>query len=351
MINIRPNRCERGVTMKRKAKYTVTALLLAVCLVFFELAYPDKTTAQSAIEAAADTEGYIRYIDFTPTQKALEYAAKLDIETHGDIRHIRMYELLAVYSANTGGSYKNYKNNSLDAIQKRYADGEELIAMVKNETLLNYYLTAYEAVLGSFVGEYTELDADGKLCSDKKYGIRVFSPIAKDHYYSHYDDFGASRSFGYKRSHLGHDMLGSIGTPIIAVESGYVEACGWNTYGGWRIGIRSFDGKRYYYYAHLRRDHPYNDIYEGKIINAGEVIGYLGMTGYSQKENTNNISTPHLHFGMQVIFDKSQKDGNNQIWIDLYQITTFLEKYRSSVKRKDKEYVSKCTYFYPCEPD
>jgi len=48
-----------------------------------------------------------------------------------------------------------------------------------------------------------------------------------------------------------------VGTPVIAVESGYVEAMGWNQYGGWRIGIRSFDKKRYYYYAHLRQNYPY----------------------------------------------------------------------------------------------
>ncbi len=52
--------------------------------------------------------------------------------------------------------------------------------------------------------------------------------------------------------------MGSIGTPVIAVEGGVVEALGWNQYGGWRIGIRSFDGQRYYYYAHLRRDHPFH---------------------------------------------------------------------------------------------
>ncbi len=75
---------------------------------------------------------------------------------------------------------------------------------------------------------------------------------------------------------------GSIGTPIIAVESGYVEALGWNQYGGWRIGIRSFDRKRYYYYAHLRKDHPYaKDLQEGQVVTAGDVIGYLGITGYS----------------------------------------------------------------------
>ena len=126
--------------------------------------------------------------------------------------------------------------------------------------------------------------------------------------------------------------MGSIGTPIIAVESGIVEAVGCKQYGGWRIGIRSFDGKRYYYYAHLRKNHPYTkDMCEGKIVKAGDVIGYLGMTGYSIKENVNNINVPHLHFGMQLIFDESQKDGVNQIWIDVYQIINFLKKNKSEV--------------------
>jgi len=70
---------------------------------------------------------------------------------------------------------------------------------------------------------------------------------------------------------------------------------------------------------------------EGKIVKAGDVIGYLGMTGYSTKENVNNINVPHLHFGMQLIFDESQKEGVNQIWIDVYQIINFLKKNKSEV--------------------
>ena len=35
--------------------------------------------------------------------------------------------------------------------------------------------------------------------------------------------------------------MAATGTPVIAVESGTVEVMGWNQYGGWRIGIRSFD--------------------------------------------------------------------------------------------------------------
>lgn len=125
-----------------------------------------------------------------------------------------------------------------------------------------------------------------------------------------------------------------IGTPIIAVESGYVEAIGWNQYGGWRIGIRSFDGKRYYYYAHLRQNYPYREqLKEGDVVTAGDVIGYMGHTGYSTKENVNNIDTVHLHFGLQLIFDEAQKEGNNEIWVDCYNLTRFLYKNRSAVQK------------------
>jgi murein DD-endopeptidase MepM/ murein hydrolase activator NlpD len=160
----------------------------------------------------------------------------------------------------------------------------------------------------------------------------VFSPIAKGYGFSHYDDFGNGRSFGYRRKHLGNDLMGSVGTPIIAIESGTVEVAGWNMYGGWRVGIRSFDKKRYYYYAHLRKGHPFpKSMAEGQIVKAGDVIGYLGMTGYSRKENVNNINVPHLHMGIQLIFDECQKDGINQIWIDVYNIVELLRKNRSEV--------------------
>jgi hypothetical protein len=55
------------------------------------------------------------------------------------------------------------------------------------------------------------------------------------------------------------------------------------------------------------------------------------MTGYSTKKNVNNIRTPHLHFGMQLIFDESQKESTNEKWIDVYQIVRLLQKNRSAV--------------------
>lgn len=64
------------------------------------------------------------------------------------------------------------------------------------------------------------------------------------------------------------------------------------------------------------------------------MIGYLGHTGYSSTENTNNIAEPHLHFGLQLIFDESQKEGNNEIWIDCYELIRFLAINRPRPSRK-----------------
>ena len=212
---------------------------------------------------------------------------------------------------------------------------------VKDMKYYSYYREAYGAVLDGWVGEY-QIEQEGENGQKEwadVYGLKAFSPIARDFPYQDYDDFGASRSYGYRRNHLGHDLLGQVGTPVIAVESGYVEALGWNQYGGWRIGIRSFDRKRYYYYAHLRQNIPYaEDLEEGSVVQAGDVIGYLGRTGYSATENVNNIDSYHLHFGIQLIFDESQKEGNNEIWIDCYQLVRFLYKtvrlYSGTMRRR-----------------
>ena len=199
-----------------------------------------------------------------------------------------------------------------------------------------YYHEAYSAALGGLLGSYA-IEKDGVWVAD--YGLKAFSPIAAGYGYGHCDDFGAARSFGFKRKHLGHDMMGSLGTPIVAVEGGVVEALGWNRYGGWRVGIRSFDGRRYYYYAHLKKDKPFApNLKEGDTVQAGDLIGFMGRSGYSERENVNNIETVHLHFGMELIFDESQKECNSEIWIDVYDIIRLLDSHRSSIRDGQRLY-------------
>ena len=93
------------------------------------------------------------------------------------------------------------------------------------------------------------------------------------------DDFGELRPGG---PHPGIDMAAVPETPVVAVADGVwrhdVGGAGGN--GVWLTGLDNVS----YYYAHFSH---YSDAPEG-LIRAGEVIGFVGMTG--------NATGPHLHF-------------------------------------------------------
>ena len=294
--------------MKRRIAYLL-ALLVAV-----------------GMPVRADT---IRWVDFDVGYEAMKYALDQDIATFDQEKHISWIDTLALAACRTGGKC------SLASVKKAAADlkgdrsPQELLG--DQSKYYDYYHRAYTAALGGLVGSYAiEKDGEWKAC----YGLKAFSPVAAGYGYSHCDDFGVSRSFGFQRKHLGNDLMGGLGTPIVAVEGGIVEAMGWNRYGGWRVGIRSFDSRRYYYYAHLKKDTPFAPgLQEGDVVQAGDLIGFMGRTGYSDRENVNNIETVHLHFGLQLVFDESQKECNSEIWIDVYNIVRLLATHRSSLQK------------------
>lgn len=276
----------------------------------------------------------IKWVDFDVPYESLKYAMEQDIATFDQEKHISWIDALALAGCRTGGKC------GLASVKKAVSDlkgnksPEELLG--DNSKYYRYYHEAYSAALGGLLGSYA-IEVNGQWKA--QYGLKAFSPIAAGYHYSHCADFGVSRSFGFKRKHLGNDLMGSLGTPIVAVEGGVVEAMGWNRYGGWRVGIRSFDSKRYYYYAHLKKDNPFATGLEvGQTVQAGDLIGFMGRTGYSDKENVNNIETVHLHFGMQLIFDESQKECNSEIWIDVYDIVRLLSAHRSSIQNGQRVY-------------
>lgn len=292
-------------------------------------------SSQRELPVSQSKGDFIKWVDFNASKEAMQKACLMDINSYESDVHLDWIALLAYAAVRGEGEFDGKSAGYIDEIADQLSTRDITVAELKDKyQYFSYYYEAYSAVLGGMVGEYEIEDESG--CMQKKYGLKAFLPIAKGFEYHDYDDFGVSRSFGYKRQHLGHDMMGLIGTPIIACESGYVEALGWNRYGGWRIGIRSFDKKRYYYYAHLRQNRPYAEgLKEGDYVTAGDVIGYMGHTGYSDTENVNNIKTVHLHVGLQLIFDESQKEGNNEIWVDFYQLAGFLNANRSEVVRND----------------
>lgn len=308
-------------------------VLLCLCL------FMKRTDRQAGIfQTSGD---FIKWADFNVTCEALEQAFRYDVDTCQAEVHLNWVDLLAYLGTRYGGDFSRYKKSDMKKVAEQLINGEMTMEELTSDMkYYDYYRQAYGAVLDGMVGTFqAEIPADevpemlqqSAQNTDTvwvtKYGLKAFFPLAKNFPYNDFDDFGVSRSYGFKRRHLGHDMMGQVGTPIIAVESGYVEALGWNQYGGWRIGIRSFDKKRYYYYAHLRKNYPFqSNLKEGSAVQAGDVIGYMGRTGYSSKENTNNIEESHLHFGLELVFDESQKESDHEIWINCYELVKFLRR-------------------------
>ncbi len=310
--------------MRNHRKRLGTAAFAAACCVVLELLW-----VQIA-GLAEPTEGnFIRYVELSAPYAALQDAMQEDVEREGEVCWT---DILAGLACQNGNDWSGYQTQQTKRMAQQLEGGKT----PEDNTYFSYYQEVYRAAFGGLLGDYAEEkeSEDGSRDWNMRYGLKGYSPIADGFEYSDSDDFGASRSYGYQRRHLGHDMMGLTGTPIVAVESGTVTMLGWNQYGGWRVGIRSTDGKRYWYYAHLRKDRPFAaGLKEGKCVKAGEVIGYMGRTGYSATENVNNIETPHLHIGLELIFDESQFESDNEIWVDIYPMVQLLRQHRSAVDR------------------
>ncbi len=99
-------------------------------------------------------------------------------------------------------------------------------------------------------------------------------------------DFGgrANPFDGYSSDyHPGIDIAANYGTPIYASAAGYVQRAGW--YGGYGKYIKiSHDYGYATAYGHLSSI----EISAGDYVSKGQIIGYVGSTGYS--------TGPHLHF-------------------------------------------------------
>ena len=101
------------------------------------------------------------------------------------------------------------------------------------------------------------------------------------------DTFGAFRPDVSGDWHHGDDIFAPLGTPLVAVAHGVVFSVGWEKVGGWRLWLRDDAGNEFYY-AHLSAYSPL--AVNGAIVNAGDVLGFVGDTGDAE-------GTPyHLHF-------------------------------------------------------
>ena len=135
---------------------------------------------------------------------------------------------------------------------------------------------------------------------------------------SYMNSWMKDRSYGGARGHEGTDLMASVNKrgiyPIISMTDGVVTNLGWLEKGGYRVGITS-DSGTYYYYAHLD---SYANIQKGNRVKAGELLGYMGDTGYGE-EGTKGKFDVHLHVGIY-----SYEEGR-EISVNPYYVLLYLE--------------------------
>jgi len=96
-------------------------------------------------------------------------------------------------------------------------------------------------------------------------------------------------SQGYRWYHKAVDIANSIGTPILAADSGTVTVAGWPDNTGYGNRVMIDHGNGYVtLYAHMSRI----DVVAGQTVNRGDQIGAMGSTGRS--------TGPHLHFEIRA---------------------------------------------------
>lgn len=128
--------------------------------------------------------------------------------------------------------------------------------------------------------------------------ISTFSSLEDEVYYE--NTWMYERNFQGKHGHEGTDLLSVRNKngihPIVSMTDGIITKVGWSAAGGYRIGILS-DSNIYYYYAHL--DHYAAQVKENQSVRAGQIIGYMGSSGYGA-EGTYGKFPVHLHVGIYI---------------------------------------------------
>lgn len=136
---------------------------------------------------------------------------------------------------------------------------------------------------------------------------------------SYENSWMAERTYRETNSHEGTDIMASKNQrglyPVVSISDGTVTSLGWLELGGWRVGITSPHGV-YYYYAHLQ---SYSDIEEGDAVKAGQLLGFMGDSGYGM-EGTYGKFAVHLHLGIY------SWDTGEEISVNPYYVLRQLEK-------------------------
>jgi murein DD-endopeptidase MepM/ murein hydrolase activator NlpD len=163
----------------------------------------------------------------------------------------------------------------------RYADGRRALGRILaaelesgDETFSTFYYVARD-------GRGAYYDSEGRsarrsfLRAPLSY-VRISSPFSLNR---------RNPVFRTVRPHMAIDYAAPAGTPVVAIGRGHVEFAGWRQGYGNVVDI-VHSGGYMSRYAHFSRFAE--GIRNGRAVNAGDVVGYVGQTGHA--------TGPHLHF-------------------------------------------------------
>lgn len=174
---------------------------------------------------------------------------------------------------------------------------EEYLRMKK--AVLSFNRTGYETLQGAYEAVWDDAE--------------VF-PVPGTQV-SYENSWMFERTYGGIRGHEGTDLMPPENLPgsfeVASITAGTVEKIGWLEKGGYRIGIRSPRGG-YYYYAHL--DSYAREFVPGDQVEAGEILGYMGDTGYGPEGTRGRFET-HLHLGIYLETEEQEELSVNPYWV------------------------------------
>lgn len=163
----------------------------------------------------------------------------------------------------------------------------------------------------------TALWEESRRAYDAVWGdLECFPVKASEVFYE--NSWMAPRGNSGERRHEGCDLFGALDQPghdpVASITDGTIEQVGWLPLGGYRIGIRSPRGG-YFYYAHL--DSYEEEFQEGDTVLAGQILGFMGNTGYGPEGTRGQFAT-HLHLGIYLETPSHPELSVNPYWILRY---------------------------------
>lgn len=226
---------------------------------------------------------------------------------------------------NLGDHVAQMDTIDLDEITSLMIEQEYDLTGLSTEKTLSGFDLVSKQLQSRRPAEYRKLrNAYAAIFQDLRYFPIPASTVQATSDISYEDGWMDSRTYGGDRHHEGCDIMGTAMPrgfyPVVSISDGVVEKIGWLEQGGWRIGIRTPSGI-YLYYAHL---YDYSQEFkEGDSVKAGQLLGFMGDSGYSAVEGTVGNFEVHLHLGIYLKTDHYEELSVNPYWILRY-----LEKYR-----------------------